>query len=68
MRQIRLSCETACCNWRDREEIRAFLPEQRPRRCLLLDFGPTGPELQQDLALMTRDFSPPERAAGGNLK
>src|SRR5882757_2532556 len=38
-----------------------FVPEQRPRRVLLLDFEADGAELQQDLALMTRDFSPPEK-------
>jgi hypothetical protein len=39
----------------------AFVPEQRPRRVLLLDFEADGAELQQDLARMTRALSIPER-------
>ncbi|HEV7646224.1 MAG TPA: bifunctional DNA primase/polymerase [Pyrinomonadaceae bacterium] len=38
-----------------------FVPEQRPRRVMLLDFEADEAELQRDLLVMTRDFSLPER-------
>jgi Bifunctional DNA primase/polymerase, N-terminal/AAA domain/Primase C terminal 1 (PriCT-1) len=42
-------------------ELGEFVPKQRPRKVVLLDFEADEAELQQDLALMTQHFSVPEK-------